>query len=421
MSTVAAEVADLGRSRVALFGLFGVTNIGNEASLASALRFLARERPDVDVVVVCARPDVVAAQHAVSAVPMSMAGRMPSFSHAPRIVRLAVRPVLEIARWWSAYRFVKSVDAVVVPGTGILDDFGEDPSGMPYDLFRWCAVARLAGHRMSMLSVGAGPIDRPLNRWLMSRAVQFAGVMSYRDEVSRAFMAGLGAGTPADAVRPDVAFALERPAEHVSRADGPLRVGLGLMAYYGWTNAPNLGADTFDSYIESMSAIADRLLADGCCLRLLVGESSDRVAVDRLLVSLRRRGQEFSATSVVAEPIRDFDDLLHEIAQCDVVVGTRFHNVVAALMMSRPTVSIGYAEKNREVMTNFGLGQYCHHVDDMRPESVVEDVRKVAALSKELSPRLHETNERYIRAVEAQFGDVFAGAQLSIPTGTTGT
>ncbi len=91
-------------------------------------------------------------------------------------------------------------------------------------------------------------------------------------------------------------------------------------------------------------------------------------------------------------------------------------------MMSRPTVSIGYAEKNREVMTNFGLGQYCHHVEDICPGSVVEDVAAaVASRSEKLAPRLHQTNERYIRAIEVQYSDEFSGAQLATPTGTTAT
>jgi polysaccharide pyruvyl transferase WcaK-like protein len=90
-------------------------------------------------------------------------------------------------------------------------------------------------------------------------------------------------------------------------------------------------------------------------------------------------------------------------------------------MMSRPTVSIGYAEKNREVMTNFGLRQYCHRVDDIRPAEVVEDLRSVASRSEELVPQLRETNERYIRAVDAQFDDVIPGAPLASTVETPGT
>ena len=196
------------RTTVALFGLFGVTNIGNEASLSSALQFLERCPEAPKVVVVCARPEVVAHQHGVEAVPISMAGRMPTLGSAPRLVRLGLRPILELARWWSAYRFMKRVDAIVIPGTGILDDFGVRPHEMPYDIFRWSVAARLAGRPMSMLSVGAGPIDNPLSRWFMRTAVRAAGVVTYRDDISREFMTALGIAVHSDSVQPDLAFAL---------------------------------------------------------------------------------------------------------------------------------------------------------------------------------------------------------------------
>jgi hypothetical protein len=70
-------------------------------------------------------------------------------------------------------------------------------------------------------------------------------------------------------------------------------------------------------------------------------------------------------------------------------------------------------------MANFGLGQYCHRVDDIRPAVVVEDVHDVASLTEVLAPLLRETNERYIRAIEAQFGEVFLGAQPPIPRGAS--
>ena len=43
---------------------------------------------------------------------------------------------------------------MIEPGTGILDDFGEGPYGMPFDLFGWCLVAGSAA-RGSLSSASA--------------------------------------------------------------------------------------------------------------------------------------------------------------------------------------------------------------------------------------------------------------------------
>jgi polysaccharide pyruvyl transferase WcaK-like protein len=60
---------------------------------------------------------------------------------------------------------VRKFDIVVVPGTGILDDFGEPWYAMPYDLFKWSLAAMLGGRPFTFVSVGAGPIQHPLSSW----------------------------------------------------------------------------------------------------------------------------------------------------------------------------------------------------------------------------------------------------------------
>ena len=49
----------------------------------------------------------------------------------------------------------------------------------------------------------------------------------------------------------------------------------------------------------------------------------------------------------------------------DFVVATRFHNVVCALKLVRPTVSIGYEAKNDAVMTELGLGEFCQSIEEL--------------------------------------------------------
>ena len=70
---------------------------------------------------------------------------------------------------------------IVVPGTGMLDDFGERWRDMPYHLFRWGLACRMARTPFAFVSIGAGPIHHPLSRWLMRSAAAMARYRSYRD------------------------------------------------------------------------------------------------------------------------------------------------------------------------------------------------------------------------------------------------
>ena len=318
-----------------------------------------------------------------------------------RPIRLMLRPIIEISKWITSAEFIRGFDQMVVPGTGILDDFGVHPWQMPYDLFRWSTVARVMRRPFVLVGVGAGPIENRFSRWFFRQTARNASWVSYRDEGSRRLMSTLEAPEPQGGVQPDVVFSLDTPAHIARRPQQRLRVGLGLMSYFGWENDPELGRSVFDRYIASMTDIADRLLED-FDVRLLVGEGSDALAVDTVLDGLRNRGRAVEEL-VTVEPIRTFSDLLDQIAQTDAVVATRFHNVVASLMMRRPTVSIGYAAKNDELMESFGQGSFCHRVDDIDAETVVSNLRAAIERSDEIALRLVRCVELSRQLVRDQF------------------
>ncbi len=388
---------------IAFFGLFGTGNIGNEASLSTAVLAARRLDPTAELVCVCARPDVVQVEHGIAAVPMYMAGLLPASPTGPRPLRIVARPLWELARWTAVYRFLRRIDLVIVPGTGILDDFGESPQGMPYHVFRWSLAARLARKRFAFLSVGAGPITHPVSRFLMKYAVRLSSYCSYRDDVSCSYMAGIGASAIDCPVTPDLVFALPRPAR--SEASSRDRtIGLGVMSYYGWDNDAAGGENIFRTYIDKMSTIACRILDSGQSIRVLTGERCDDRAIDALLDTIRRQRGSYADTDRLAiEPIESMRDLLIQIGSTDAVIGTRYHNVVGALMVNRPVVSLGYAAKFAEVMTAMGLGRFCHDADSIVPDAVLNDLEELLGEWDVFSPGVDALNQQYAEELERQF------------------
>ena len=153
--------------------------------------------------------------------------------------------------------------------------------------------------------------------------------------------------------------------------------------------------------------VTDRAIADHSLLRLLVGEQSDEAAVSALITALEQERGSSVADLVTVEPIATFADLLLQVGHTDAVIATRYHNVIAGLMMSRPTVSIGYAQKFRAVMTDYGLGGYCHDVEQVDATSVIADLDAVLGRSDEITSELAKSNQRYSQAVETRFCEVF--------------
>ena len=238
--------------RPSLFSvLFGCGNFGNDGSLEAILNLLRHVRPDARLTCICANPDLIRDRFDVSALPISAAHIADAHGHRPGgWARKIVEKFHDVL---STIRSARKFDLVLIPGTGILDDFGDRPKGMPWNILRWCLVSRLLGAKVAFVCVGAGPIGHPLSRWMMKTAGQLAHYRSYRDVLSKDFMTSIGVKTGADPVFADLAFGLPPPL-HRERPDAErLVVGVGVMSYYGWYSFAEAGAETHRQYIDKLA------------------------------------------------------------------------------------------------------------------------------------------------------------------------
>jgi len=73
-------------------------------------------------------------------------------------------------------------------------------------------------------------------------------------------------------------------------------------------------------------------------------------------------------------------DVFAAIAPADSVVAIRFHNVVASLMLGKPTIAIGYGSKHASLMEDSGMAEFCTPVKML-------DHERLAGLFIDLSDR----------------------------------
>jgi polysaccharide pyruvyl transferase WcaK-like protein len=300
---------------------------------------------------------------------------------------------------------LREATALIIPGTGILDDFNEVPRGLPLSLFKWCLFAKLLGVKVLFVSVGAGPILHPLSRSLMKRAAWLADYRTYRDKFSQAFMRNLGLGGSKDTVYPDLVFALDagNDDQPEQRDDRPVVVGVGLMAYFGWRLEGGGSDAIFNTYLEKMADFILWLLDRGFGVRILIGELSDRLAVSKVLERISTIRPNLPSRQIVTESIATLQDVLREVAQTDLVVCTRFHNLVCALLCDKPAISLGYSEKNDVLMEEMGLGRYCQHIEHFTPEKLHSHFEEVRERSRELHERIRTQRLRYRALLSEQF------------------
>lgn len=393
------------RLRVALIGGFGTGNFGNDASLDAALGLFRAHLPDAQLFGICHDPDLVNAGFGLTAFKLS---------HRPsgwkRLVdNLLLRVPSALANWVNALRVVGRADVLVFPGTGIFDDYRTGPLGFPAQVFRWSLAARVRGVRLVFVSVGAGPIVNPLSRFFLKSAAQLAHHRSYRDSGSKEFMQSIGVDETNSPVLPDIVFAMPIVAPATPADAKPsLTVGIGVMSYRGWRINEHIGAD----YLEKLAQFVRYLEGHGHRARLLIAEPSDARALAKLQEKL---GDEVvRADAKQPETLRE---VMEQIRDADVVVGSRFHILIAALKLNKPAISLSYGPKHDLLLAEAGIPEFRQDADyfDLDVlirhfETIAADLPRYAAIVRN---RVDVMQSRWFEAEERTFAEI-AGASAIV-------
>jgi len=416
---------------ITFFGNFGTHNLGNECTLRAIVQNTRRHLPAAMLNCVCTGPQETAETHGIPAFLISYrfgkgSGSAPSSDNAVKrlIRRLVIRVPLEAGDWLRAFRTLEHSDMLVMTGTGMLGDFGISPLGLHYEILKWSIVAKLRGCQLLFVSVGAGPIRHPLSRWIVKAALSLADYRSYRDQFSYDYLEFIGFNASRDHVYPDLAFSLlssEAPGTPPVKRDGDARViGLGLMEYYGQHVSPHEGERVYRRYIERVAHFAAWLLEQGHSVRLLVGDLAyDRRVKGDLLRLLEDSGARFDPARIIDEPIASPEDLLDQLAETDMVVATRFHNVLLALMLGRPVIALSYHEKLRSLMAGLGAAEYSVDVDELDVPGLIERFGRLAE-DKTFTTSMKQRTDSYRRALDEQYAQMF-GDPLESTSGTAAT
>ena len=357
----AASVASSGAPpRIGIFGLFGSGNLGNDGSLESFLAFLRSAHPNADLHCICHGTQAVSERFGIPAQPIRLSPLQGRWLKLLNM--LSLRTLSRALEWDRTIRAARGFDLVVVPGTGMLDDFGERWRDMPYHLFRWSLACRLTGTRFAFVSIGAGPIRHPLSRWLMRSAAAMARYRSYRDVSSKNYMDGIGLRRPDDAVTPDLAFRLPLPPLAPPSTAGRPVIGVGMMGYAGWKHSQADGKAIYSAYTAKMTQFVAWLVEQGFGVRLIMGDEGDIQAMNDVCLAVGAQAGALAA-HIVAETAQSLTEVMRQIGETELLVATRFHNVVCGLMMATPVISLSYAKKNDVLLVEMGLGDFCQHIE----------------------------------------------------------
>lgn len=443
--------------KIGVFSHGGTKNLGDEALLAAVVQNVRLRVPNVHVIGFTINPDDTRERHKIDCFPIRRTGKSPDaapaagesgeitnanpatpvrssdrgglrniFKSIPglrplvmglrRFASRAADVFAEPKFLFESYRRLNGVELLLVAGSQQLNDGYGGSWGFPYTLFKWTWLSWLAGTKVAILSVGAGPIDRSLSKFLFKRALNRVSYRSYRDSISSRMMEAMGI-KGSHPVMPDLVYSLQLPAPRPAPSgNARIVVGTNPVPFFDGRYWPTPDPARYDEYVGKFAMFAKWLDQSGHSVLFF----PTQVRADTLTISDIRQAMNGSANSqsiLPAQQIDTIEDLVSEISRADLVVANRYHGILISLMMNKPVLGVAYHEKSRALLTQAGQGDFVLNIADFKTEQLIERLKTMEANAPAIKKQIAEHIAPLRKALDEQYDTVLGliGVQPSAP------
>jgi polysaccharide pyruvyl transferase WcaK-like protein len=160
----------------------------------------------------------------------------------------------------------------------------------------------------------------------------------------------------------------------------------------------------YRDYLGRIACFVVRLLERGYTVRVLIGDFVwDQDVRQDLRAELEKGGCNYEDGRIIDEPASSVDELLSQLASVDVVVASRFHNVLLGLMLGKPALAISYHEKFQPLMSGLGLEGFCQDIEQIDVDELIKKVVTLVEDAPRISSQIALKTESYRAALDEQY------------------
>ncbi|MGO4706737.1 polysaccharide pyruvyl transferase family protein [Microvirga sp. 2MCAF38] len=359
-----------------IVGLTAATLTGNhgaEAMLSTVIGRLRERNPDLKFVIFSYYPG--ADRRILSAPGVEIVSSTPArlvIAHLPSALLGALLP-----RAWRRRFPLMSADmrrlsecSVLVDLAGVSFIDGREKF-LPFNVLT-ILPAMMLNVAVVKVSQASGPFKNWLNRLAARLILPRCAAIHARGARTHAHLMSLGLENVTPAA--DAAFLLadqdrlvtpdaQRLAETLAKIERMKSAGRTIV---GICPSSVVYAKAGQPYIDALAALIEKIEAAGHGVVFVPNatraddperlRNNDIPVIRRLVEELVARGSK--GERVVIENDIDAVSIKHVIDACDVMIVSRFHAMVGALALAKPTVVFGWSHKYAEVMHDFGMGEW---------------------------------------------------------------
>ena len=262
------------------------------------------------------------------------------------------------------YKNLKELDLIIIGGGQLLMDlYSRGP--MLYAMYS--ILGKLAGKTVIYHAVGAGPISTKIGKFFIGLGLKNATSISVRDIQSKELLDkkyGIGDKVILAA---DPAFSLEN--KHNNKEQTNKTIGFTTLPYFNGVYWPGENMDKYNRYIGVLQETIQMLLdqTDYNILLFSTAYPADTISSTDLYnrINSKNKDRLINRTDNLHP-----QQLLETISECDLIIGTRLHSLILAIVGEKPIIGIEYQPKVRNFMERVGLQDSCFKIDIMEAEEI---------------------------------------------------
>ncbi|MBU1017402.1 polysaccharide pyruvyl transferase family protein [Patescibacteria group bacterium] len=323
--------------KIGLIGNYGATNVGDEAILNAILK----SHSDHEFVVFSVNPKETAHQFGVKSAPLFPLGFRSLFKHGFR----------------QSFRALKSVDAVILGGGGLMQD------EYLYACFLWAWQVfwvKFLGKPLFIYATGVGPLKTWIGRRLTRNVYRYAMGITVRDETSYNTLHRLGLPKENIEITADPAFLFKHLDQELARAAHTY-----LISLRPWLKYNSKIINTFTEYLLRLKGERNAKFIFVCMQSI---REHDHRVIDPIM---KKVGGTLLAP-------RHFSELLQAMSQTEFAIGMRYHFLIAAMLTKTPALAVSYSHKVDSLYKHSILEPYHLNVADLNPDHLEKKMKRLS-------------------------------------------
>jgi len=325
-------------------------------------------------------------------------------------------------RWatMQAIAGLEKVDVVLdISGFAYSDEWGTSWAARTWT---YSLYARCLGKPYVFLPQAWGPFENQTVARFTRDLINWSPLVCVRDQKSLSYVeALLGRGSDQVRLTPDIAFRFK----FAPSADGESLIrslGIGGKGEPLLGIAPNMrvfermpGSGQDNHYVQLMAKVVRWAWHAGASVVLIPHEISfaKDPQDDRFLCRLIKDAVGDGGVVTVLDGLHSAADVKAVIGNLDMLVGSRFHSIVAALSCSVPPVVLGWSHKYLELMRSVGLEDLVLDYGQPETAALIERIDAAWTRRRELRDQLNERVPEIEAGVDRVFNlvaDLIRGA-----------